>query len=236
VRKDIIKKNIRKMQEEMGDNYWRISASGIWFQKIFRELLNKYSSGKLLDAGAGNLLYKEMLSDYCTEYESLDITDNPNLDYQQDIKDMELDSETYDTVFCRNVLEHVEKPQYGIKEISRVLKEDGKAIISVPHLAYLHNEPHDYYRFTKYSLKHMSEEAGLEVVEIREAGGLFSFIGYIFSTAFMGLTYHIPVVSKISYYINKIFQFTVVKLDKITGNASLIPLNYIIVLKKIKAR
>lgn len=231
--KQLIKKNIERMQKELGDKYWKVSASGIWFKKLFPEILERHSEGKLLDVGAGkNLLYKDILSSYCEEYESLDIIDNSSIDYQQDIRDMKLDSETYDTVFCRNVLEHIKNPREALKEIARILKKDGKVIITVPHLAYLHNEPGDYYRFTKYGIKHLIEETDMEIIEIKEAGGLFSFLGYIFSTGFLGLTYHIPIISDIAYYLNYPLQILALKLDKITKNKRFLPLNYILVAEK----
>ncbi|MFB6245124.1 MAG: class I SAM-dependent methyltransferase, partial [Candidatus Nanohaloarchaea archaeon] len=164
-------------------------------------------------------------------YESLDI-EGEEPDYRQDIQDMELDSGEYDTVFCRNVLEHVEEPRKAVSEIARVLRDGGKAVISVPHLAYLHKEPEDYYRFTEHGIEEIASGTGLEVVEVREAGGLFSFMGYIFSTAVLGSTYHVPLLSRLAYYLNFLVQLSMVKADELTGNARFIPLNYVIVLRK----
>lgn len=229
---DIIKQNIESMQKELGVDYWKVSASGIWFRKIFDQVLNEYSEGKLLDAGAGNLLYRPMLEDHCESYESLDISENPGLDYNQDIQNMELNDESYDTVFCRNVLEHVRKPREAMNEISRILKYDGKAIVSVPHLAYLHNEPEDYYRFTKYGMKEIASGSELEIIEIREAGGLFSFVGYIFSTVLIGLTYHLPVISSILFHVNYLVQLILSKIDCLPLFRRLTPLNYVLVYQK----
>jgi len=220
------------MQNELGSKYWNISASGISFRKKFSKILEDYSEGRLIDLGAGNLLYKSFLKQYCEVYESLDIQENPNLDYVQDIQDTDLDSEVFDTVFCRNVLEHVENPRRAMSEISRILKDGGVAIVSVPHLAYLHNEPADYYRFTEYGLEEIASDTKLEVIKIEEAGGLFSFLGYIFSTVLLGLTYNIPIVFSASFKLNFLVQLSCLKIDKITGTGKYMPLNYIAVLKK----
>lgn len=231
----IIEKNIEKMQNQMGSRYWNISASGIWLRKILREKLEQHAEGKLLDAGSGNLLYKDFLTPFSQSYRSLDLDDHPELNYHQDIQDMDLESKSFDTVFCRNVLEHVKKPEKALSEISRVLEYGGKAIVSVPHLAYLHNEPEDYYRFTIYGIEELSKDTELEIIDVQEAGGLFSFLGYIFSTALMGLIFHIPIISKIGYYLNYLLQIILSKLDILTRNTHYLPLNYVIVFEKTEA-
>ncbi|MFB6116636.1 MAG: class I SAM-dependent methyltransferase [Candidatus Nanosalina sp.] len=226
-----ISNNIDEMQKNMGESYWNISASGIAFRSIFNNYLEKYSEGRLLDVGAGNLLYKHLLEKYCSSYESLDVKEDAKLDYVQDIQDTNLSSSVFDTVFCRNVLEHVEKPREALTEISRILKQDGIAIISVPHLAYLHNEPEDYYRFTKYGVEEISSQTDLEIIEVEEAGGLFSFLGYVFSTVFMGLTYDVAILSWFTYRINYIIQHGCVMIDNLSGTDIYMPLNYVFVLK-----
>lgn len=228
--KNRIQHNIARMQEELGERYWNVSASGIWFRKIFPAILEEHASGRLLDAGAGEMLYREMLENYCEKYESLDI--EGDVDHLEDLQDMSLESNQYDTVFCRNVLEHVEDPGKALEEVERILKPGGKAIISVPHLAYLHNEPGDYYRFTRHGLKELLDRAGLETIEVKEAGGLFSFLGYIFSTILLGTTYHLPVISRVMYYFNYPLQVASVLLDRLTGNSRYLPLNYIAVVEK----
>jgi SAM-dependent methyltransferase len=220
------------MQQEMGRSYWKTSAADIWFRRVFKDLLADYSRGELLDAGAGNLLYRNLLEDYCDSYEALDINDAPNIEYVQDLQNTDLDSDSYDTVFCRNVLEHLQKPRSAMSEISRLLRDDGTAIVSVPHLAYLHNEPEDYYRFTQYGLEEIVSDTKLEVIETRRAGGFFSFLGYIFSTFFVGLTYGVPTVSLFTLRINSLIQRTFYTADKLLKTGRYLPLNYVAVFQK----
>jgi SAM-dependent methyltransferase len=189
------------MQSELRDDYWRTCAGDILLEDL-TEKLNRYAHGRLLDAGAGDLLYRPIIEPHCETYESLDICDNPDLDYRQDIQAMDLPTNSFDTVFCRNVLEHVPRPDDALEEINRVLRDDGTAILSVPHLAYLHNEPHDYYRFTHHGIEHLAEQAGFRVVKWNSVGGLFSFLGYVFSTATLGLTYHRALLSRLALSLN----------------------------------
>lgn len=234
--KKLIKENIKKMNYELRDNqnYWRTSAGNMIFLKELNKLLPEYCNGKILDAGAGHLLYKKMLTQYSPDYESMDFEQtHPDLTYVADIQDMKnIDSDRFDFVFSRNVLEHVPNPSKAMGEISRVLKPGGYAIIEVPHLGYLHNEPHDYWRFTKYALKYISEENNFEVINIKEIGGLIAFNGYIFQTIFMGLTYGIPIINKITFWFNFFIQKVVIFFDKFFGLKKIFPLNYLVLLKK----
>jgi hypothetical protein len=36
---------------------------------------------------------------------------------------------------------------------------------------YLHKEPYDYYRYTKYALRRFAETSGFEIILIKEVGG-----------------------------------------------------------------
>ena len=46
-------------------------------------------------------------------------------------------NEAFDTVVCYEVIEHVDSPRKVLKEIARVLKKGGRAIISTPNPHYL---------------------------------------------------------------------------------------------------
>jgi hypothetical protein len=50
--------------------------------------------------------------------------------------------------------------------------------MTAPFAFRLHEEPHDYFRYTSHGLRCLLEGAGLRVVEIRPYGGLFSIVGH----------------------------------------------------------
>jgi len=50
-----------------------------------------------------------------------------------DIKDLQYDDSKFDLAICCEVLEHVPNAEIGVKELSRILKPEGYAIISVPN-------------------------------------------------------------------------------------------------------
>ena len=55
------------------------------------------------------------------------------VDYHFDIQNMgEIEDNTYDLIICSHVLEHVEDDRTALKELYRVLKKGGEALILVP--------------------------------------------------------------------------------------------------------
>jgi SAM-dependent methyltransferase len=84
----------------------------------------------------------------------------------------------FDTVLLLDVLEHVPDPAKVLSEIYRVLRPGGTLILSVPHLSRLHEEPYDFYRFTKYGLTHLLEVAAFRQIVVNQCGGIFSFLGH----------------------------------------------------------
>jgi hypothetical protein len=61
-----------------------------------------------------------------------------------------------------------------------VLKSGGVAIYSVPFIWHLHEEPRDFYRFSKYGLKYLFEKTGFEIIEIKALSGFWVTFGQLF--------------------------------------------------------
>ncbi len=61
--------------------------------------------------------------------------------------------------------------------MARVLKPGGVFYATAPQGFREHQAPHDYWRFTRYSLRMLAEEAGLGDVEVEVLGGYFAFMG-----------------------------------------------------------
>lgn len=215
-------------------DYFYLTPCSLSLLNPLMPIFKKHVKGDLLDAGAGRLSYKFILEDYCSAYRSVDIDVRGEfVDSVGDIQSLPLKSEIFDTVFCTQVMEHVPEPQAALDEIYRVLKKGGKAIVTAPHLAYLHNEPHDYYRYTIHGLRYMFEKSGFEVKQIIPAGGLISFLGHIPSTILINLTAGIPIINKFVFSINKFYVIALTFIDKLLEKKKLYALNYIIVGEKL---
>jgi ubiquinone/menaquinone biosynthesis C-methylase UbiE len=57
---------------------------------------------------------------------------SPLADMRFDVQDIPIEDNTYDTIFCNHVLEHVDDDKQAIRELRRILKPGGLAIMQVP--------------------------------------------------------------------------------------------------------
>src|SRR5262245_38667302 len=73
---------------------------------------------------------------------------------------------TFDIVLCTEVLEHIPYPQRAIDEMYRVLVPGGQLLLTTRFLFPIHDAPHDYFRFTKYGLRHLLRR--FEIIELQE--------------------------------------------------------------------
>ena len=63
------------------------------------------------------------------------------------------------------VLEHTPHPAALMAEMSRVLAPDGLLILTAPFQFRLHEQPHDYFRYSPHGLRQLCADVGLEVFE-----------------------------------------------------------------------
>lgn len=139
---------------------------------------------KLLDVGAGQTPYKKYFKkvDYFTQdiqqNKSKSINYISNLDKGLDI----INSASFDYILCTQVLEHLKEPQKAFQEFYRILKPGGKVFLTTNFVYQIHMAPNDYYRFTKFGLKHLGESNGLVVEHLKPQGGVFQVLSYIIAT------------------------------------------------------
>jgi SAM-dependent methyltransferase len=135
------------------------------------------------------------------------------------------------------VLEHVPDPRGVLDSIAQVLRPGGVLILTAPHLSRLHEEPHDYYRYTGYGLRALSVAVGLEVVAISQHAGVLSFLSHQLSTVVVGLTWGLPGVRQLAYVLNGLL---IVRpslwLDRVLGLGRFFPLGYSLVARKPAAQ
>ena len=184
--------------------YWYFSAITFSLRRALLPLVRGFCSGKVLDAGAGGLHARQLLGPNCEEYVAVDIADQRGeLDMTADVQDLAvIEDARFDCVFCSQVLEHLPRPGAAVSEFFRVLKPGGYLILAVPHLSALHEEPHDYFRYTQYGVNHLLTTAGFENVSMTSAGGLLTFIAHPFSYVLNSFFWRIPVVRWIAWLIN----------------------------------
>jgi len=138
------------------------------------------SGGRVLDAGAGECIYRPLFEG--RRYVSTDCGvgdagwDYTKLDALADLERIPFLAASFDFVLCTETLEHVARPGRVLSELGRVLKSGGTLALSVPFLHPVHQAPHDYYRYTPYGLRHLLADAGFDRVEVTAAGGYFTYL------------------------------------------------------------
>lgn len=142
-------------------------------------LLNtRFYTGKLYDLGCGEAPYKEFFITYVDEYIGVDwesTLHNTNADVVANLNEfLPIESSIADTVVSISVMEHLYDPQNMLDEANRILKSGGNIVLQVPWQWWVHEAPHDYFRFTSYALKYMFNKAGFTDVEVTPQSGFFS--------------------------------------------------------------
>jgi len=133
--------------------------------------------GKILDVGAGESPWHEWLHDK-TNYVGLDLYGADKFGMTSARKDIiyydgkiiPFNASSFDTVLCIEVLEHVEEPIAFIQEIVRILKSEGRLILSIPFSARRHHIPNDFQRFTREGLHRLLMQSGFVEIDIVERG------------------------------------------------------------------
>ena len=135
---------------------------------------------KVLDAGAGNSPYRKLVHG---EYHSCDFPQtNPKAEtvghtFLCDLVCLPVEDNTYSTIICNQVLEHIKHPQLVIDEFFRVLKPGGRLILTAPGCYGEHMIPFNYYNFLKYGLSMLFENAGFKNIRVESLGGVFWVLG-----------------------------------------------------------
>lgn len=136
---------------------------------------------RILDAGAGDSPYRHLFS-HCA-YEATDVCMRAERTYdcvtmKCDISSIPVESERYNAVLCTQVLEHVPDPSKALAELNRVLVPGGALWLSAPFYFEEHEQPYDFFRYTKFGLKHLLEQAGFEECQIEWLGGYYGTLSH----------------------------------------------------------
>jgi SAM-dependent methyltransferase len=152
---------------------------------------------EVLDVAPDDFLLGKVFSKVDIEYISVDITPERNPSQTMDITNLEFEDNTFDAIICLHVLEHIPEDIKAMRELCRVLKPGGWAILQVPIWAfetvevpgasrdhYLELYGHsDHVRRYGFDYKNRLEKSGLKVkidqfsrkldLEFRRRFGLF---------------------------------------------------------------
>lgn len=161
---------------------WRMAS---FISLFYTEMINKYAMGKLLDLGCGSVpmyeFYKSKVNEVtCADWENCAHVIS-HIDIFCDLNSsLPFEDNSFETIICSDVLEHLSNPKGTLSEVKRILKKDGKLIMNFPFMYGLHEEPYDYCRYTKYRMRTWFEDLDLKIIEELEYGGLFELFEHSF--------------------------------------------------------
>jgi SAM-dependent methyltransferase len=157
-----------------------------------RQVLADHYAGRLLarrvmdlGCGAGDSVDLFRSVDPAVSWVGVDVEDSPEVagrtrsdaDFVTfDGRRLPFDDGSFDLVYCKQVLEHVEHPRELMREVARVLGAAGHLAGSTSQLEAFHSR--SILNWTPYGFTRLAEDAGLEVVELRPVIDGFTLVAW----------------------------------------------------------
>lgn len=157
------------------------------FYFIRKELYKKIKeyatemNGRMMDFGCGSKPYQSLFTNV-QEYIGVDYAGeghthaNEQVDVIYDGKEIPFPDDYFDSVFSSEVFEHIFNLEVILPEIARVMKKDGKLLITCPFVWNEHEVPADYARYTQFALKYLLERNGFSILVQDKTGDFLKAI------------------------------------------------------------
>ncbi|PRH83498.1 class I SAM-dependent methyltransferase [Arenimonas caeni] len=151
----------------------------------------RVAQGVVLDIGAGDRWIERLVPPEA-KYVALDYPRTALSLYGArphilaDAASLPVRSNSVDLVVCLEVIEHVRDPESLLREVSRVLRPNGRACLSMPFIYPVHDAPHDYQRWTRHGWERSIKLHGLESVQVEETGSAVESAGLMACLALAG--------------------------------------------------
>lgn len=141
-----------------------------------------HARGDLLDMGCGAKPFAPLFAGRVRRYWGTDLSQSPyladaRLDAFARAEAQPFRDGSFDTVVGFSMLTYLPEPLKMIEEAHRVLRPGGVLILEFTQMVPLHDEPWDFFRFTRYGAEHLLLCGGFEPVEYIPVGGLWARVG-----------------------------------------------------------
>ena len=137
-------------------------------------------AARVLDAGAGECQYSGHFRAH--RYTALDLgIGDATWSYGRlhaigDLLALPFAADTFDAALNVVTLEHVTDPAKVVSELYRCLLPGGRLLLITPMEWEEHQQPYDFFRYTRFGLEHLTRRAGFVDVRIEPVGGFFRLL------------------------------------------------------------
>ncbi len=125
------------------DPHWSYYPTYLAKKKFVFNLLKKESkNSQILDMGCGEGVFvEELVSQGFKNVLGIDLNYSSELVKKENILETSFSPKQFDIILLLDVIEHMSfrEQEKALKEIKRILKNDGKLIISIPNLAHFYS-------------------------------------------------------------------------------------------------
>jgi SAM-dependent methyltransferase len=132
----------------------------------------------ILDFSPSRCLYRKLKKMKTINYKSTDLSGDFIADHHFDITNLEITDNSLDLVICYHILEHVNDDIQAIKELFRVMKPGGKALIQTPF-----KDGNIYEDYSIVSdeerLKHFGQEDHVRIYSVSGLGKRLENCGFL---------------------------------------------------------
>lgn len=217
----------------------RRKTISILANRLFLEAMKEvadYVKGALLDVGCGESPFYPLFLPRTDNYFKTDtLTSTGSPDLYSEINSLPFKENSFDTILCTQVLEHVYDPFRAISEMDRLLRSGGIIILGTPLIYWIHEAPRDYYRYTRYFYEKVAETYDFEILFLKEMGGIFSVLTDIFSKGvilFSSRSRYLAFLKYFSFLSQDIGWLIIDKILRGDFAMPLINLGYVVVFRK----
>jgi hypothetical protein len=142
---------------------------------------------RVLDVGAGEQPYRELFGH--VHYMTTDWANSVHpgarrADFVAPADDLPVPACSFDAVLSTQVLEHVAEPANVLREMHRLLVPGGRIYLTLPLAWELHEEPFDFYRYTRYGISHLLRVHGFTEIDARPRNDCFTTVAQLMRNTF----------------------------------------------------
>jgi SAM-dependent methyltransferase len=131
-----------------------------WLRAEAERAHRELGAYRVLDVGCGEQPYRPLFEPFTSSYVGVDPVENPIADLRGPIEDLPVEDGSFELVLCAQVLEHVDDPLQGVRELHRVLAPGGRVLLSTHGAMVYHPAPVDYWRWTHAGLERLFGQGG----------------------------------------------------------------------------